>query len=82
MIHSDQTVIFNSIFNKLLMTPDNLKRCCAVALGHISRISNIKKCLLKFFNEIKDGAMDTESLIWIVFFCEINFENYFHFIFS
>ena len=34
------------------------------------------------YNEITDGIMDSESLIGFLLFCEIKFENYFHFIFS
>ena len=31
---------------------------------------------------MKAGIMDSESLMWFVFVCEINFENYFPLTFS
>ena len=38
--------------------------------------------MLKFFNETKDSIMDYQSFILFAYFCEIKFENYFHFNFS
>ena len=49
---------------------DSWKR--VFTLRHVSRIFHIRRCLLKYFDEIKDCVMNSESLILFVIFVELN----------